>query len=291
MISVPDGWKRLAGVGSDTFISPDRSLWVRHQLRQAPLRRFAEVAESALAALPEWTTHALSVRVRSVTFEGEHAHAIHAQGTWLGAPAERVIGMVVGDDVYETVDAIGVGAPAFADLALGFVRSVVLNLGVRPRLYYYARVPGWPGHATGLVTHYFPPEFPARPTTVVVYPATPTREEPQGIYDAFVRTQTAGGMQLVSSALPAPIATESGLSGWRWSFACTASAALDAPLVHRELVVLASPPFTYALQLDQFRAPDEDARKQFLMLVSTVEPVPLAGTLASPQGPQVADMF
>ncbi len=291
MILVPEGWRRISGVGSDTFTSPDRSLWVQHRLRQTPLRRFADVVETTLAAIPEWTTRELSIRVRTVTLEGEHAHAIHAHGTWLGSPAERVVGMVVGDDTYETVDTIGVGAHAFADLALGFTRSVVLNLGIRPRRYYYARIPGWQGHVTGLVTHFFPPEFPARPTTLVVYPATPTREDPQGVYDALVRTQTATGMQLVSSAPPAPVTTDVGLTGWRWSFACTSSSERDAPLVHRELVVLASPPFTYTLQLDQFRDPDDDARKQFLILVNTAEPVPLAGTLAWPQGAQVADLF
>lgn len=291
MIRIPDGWTRLAGVGSDTFINPDSSVWVRHQLRQAPLRRFVEVAEAALAALPEWSTREVSIRFRTETFEGEHAHVVHAQGTWLSAPAERVIGMVLGDDMYETVDAMGIGVPAFADLALGFVRGVALNLGIRPRRYYYARIPGWMGHPTGLITHFFPPEFPARPTTLVVYPATPTREEPHGIYEALVRTQTGGGMQLVAAPPPREIETEAGLTGWHWSFTCTANAERDAPLVHRELVVLANPPFTYTLQLDQFRDPDEDARRQFLALVNTVEPVPLAGTLAAPVGAQVADMF
>lgn len=48
MIRIPDGWTRLAGVGSDTFINPDSSVWVRHQLRQAPLRRFVEDRKSVV---------------------------------------------------------------------------------------------------------------------------------------------------------------------------------------------------------------------------------------------------
>ncbi len=152
-----------------------------------------------------------------------------------------------------------------------------LQLGARKRRYFYDRPVGWHGHTTGLVTHWFPAQFPAQPSTIIVYPANPTHEEPHAIFEAVVAHQQSVGAELRDVSSPTPIAGRHELEGLHWRLTCTPG---GGPVVHRDLVVFVRHSLTYALQLDSVRASDEDARATFLALARSVEPVPHGGILA-----------
>jgi hypothetical protein len=274
VIALPDGWLRIASVGEDIFASPDRTRQIRYRSRVTPLRRFAEIVDEALGELPEWRTRSVGVRERTVTAEGEHAFGVAVAGTWLDREAQRYIGAVYGDDCYDMLDALA-GEP-LAGRAL--LQTATLRLGVRRRRFFYERPTGWHGHATGLTTHWFPPRFPARPTTIVVYPANPTNEQPQAVYDAMLAHHHAEGGDLRELASPAPIAATGGLEGVHWRLAFVAP---GAPSIARDLVVLARQPYTYALQLDSCHELDYDACAIFLALARSVEPVPVGGVSAA----------
>ena len=285
MIEIPEGWRRITSVGSDVVANPARTVQARYTSHITPLVPFAATVAAAMAAMPEWRTTAQDARHRVVTAEGEYAYGALLTGTWLGEPAQRYLGVVYGDDAMSLLDVLdvsgGVGlgggrAGTVEAQARELLGSVTLRLGVRPRRYFYLRPEGWHGHATGLVTHWFPAAFPARPATIVVYPAAPTHEEPFTVYDALVRHERAQGARVEIAAPTQPITARDGLAGSHWSIACHS----PGRVVHRDLVVLGRAPHTYALQLDAYRTVDAGARAAFLALARSVEPLPVGGMAA-----------
>lgn len=284
MIAIPEGWRQLTSVGADVHVNPGRTLQMRYECRVAPLRRFAEIVDAALAAMPEWRTNGPTTRQRIVTTEGEYAYGIALSGTWLGAPAQRYLGVVYGDDFMNVLDMLGVeadGLPgAIESQARALLASSSLALGLRTRRYFYEQPATWHGHATGLVTHWLPARFPSRPTMLVVYPAAPTYEEPFAVHDALVGHERALGATVEHARPMAEITARDGLGGLHWSLTCTTS----GRVVHRDLVVLARAPYTYAMQLDAFRSVDADAQTTFLALARSVEPLPTAGATTADLG-------
>lgn len=277
MIPLPDGWRQLASVGSEILVSPDRAVQLRYRTR-LPLRRFDAVVDEALGALPEWRLAARGARERLITHEGEYAFAVTADGHWLDSPAQRFLGVVYGDDFCNVLDAVSIEATPFAARARLLLASTSLQLGLRRRRYFYDLPAGWHGHATGLVSHWFPALFPARPATIVVYPAAPIHEPAHAVYEAVVRQQQALGSDLRTAAPPAAITTRHGLTGQHWRMTW---APASGPPVHRDLVVLVLGAYTYVLQLDVVHAPDPDARATFLALARSVEPIATGGAPAA----------
>ncbi len=277
MILFPDGWRSETTIGSVVLASPDQQTQMRYRMRIAPLRRFADVVDEATASLREWNTTQVAPRERLVTHEGEHAFSVALQGDWLGTRARRFIGAVYADDYQNVLDVISLGADAADARAMVLLHGASLQLGVRKRRYFYDRPLGWHGHTTGLVTHWFPAQFPARPSTVIVYPANPTHEEPHAVFEAVVAHQQRIGAELRDVSSPTQIVGRHDLEGLHWRLTCVPG---GGPLVHRDLVVFAHRSLTYALQLDSVRASDEDARATFLALARSVEPVPQGGVLA-----------
>ena len=272
MIVWPEGWRRIALVGTDMFASPDRRQLVRYRMRSAPLRRVADVIDATLGELSEWQTHAVGARERIVTHEGEHAYGIAVAGRWLGDDARRYVGVIYGDDFYDVLDVIALGDAPIDARGRVLVHGASLHLGVRRRRYFYERPPGWHGHATGLTTHWFPPMFPARPATIIVYPANPTNEQPQAVLEMMIAHHASLGAELREIEPAVAITARHDLAGLHWTLACIAP---DSPRIARDLVVFARRSFTYALQLDVMHGRDLEARAQFLMLVRSVEPVPV----------------
>ena len=113
MISLPEGWRRVASAGSDVYVTPDRRCQVRYHARLTPIRRVAAVVDDALAGVPEWRTQSVAPRERIVTHEGEYAFAIAIAGTWLGDDARRYLGVIYGDDTYDVLDAIALDGESF----------------------------------------------------------------------------------------------------------------------------------------------------------------------------------
>jgi hypothetical protein len=277
VIALPEGWRRVTAVGVELYTAPDHSAYVRYRMRVAPLRRVSTIVAAVVAELPEWATSRIGSRERIATHEGELAFGVLLDGRWLGAPARRYIGAIYGDDFYDVVDAIvldDVGGSALEAVTRTLVRGATLGLGVRPRRYFYRRPAGWHGHATGLVTHWFPPKFPARPTTIVVYPATPTNEQPNAVLEAMVAHHHATGGTVLAFGEPVQIAAASGLAGSHWTMTFEWS---TGRTVVRDLAVFSRGAYTYALQLDSVSGSDATARRVFLELASSVEPIAALG--------------
>jgi hypothetical protein len=278
VIALPHGWSRIASVGSDIFASPDRRSQVRYRARVAPLQRFAAIADETLAELPEWRTTGAGRRERIVTHEGEYAFGLAYAGRWFDAEARRYVGVVYGDNSYDVLDAIALGGESIEPRARTMLHGASLRLGLRKRRYFYDRPADWHGHATGLTTHWFPPTFPARPTTIIIYPANPTNEQPQGVFDALIAHFESEGAELRELENPTPITARHGLEGVHWRLACVAP---SSPSIARDLVILARGAFTYVLQLDSCHELDYDACAVFLAIARSVEPVPLGGPLGA----------
>jgi len=279
VIAPPEGWRRVASVGADVYANPDRSMQIRYRSRLAPLRRVASIVEDVLRELPEWRTRRASARERFATREGEHAFGVSLIGAWTDRDAHRYIGIVYGDDSYDVLDMVAFGTEPLEARARVLLHSATLQLGVRRRRYFHDCLPaGWHGHATGLTTHWFPPTFPARPSTIVVYPANPTNERPIAVYQAMAASPAASGGELHELAPPAEIAAKHGLEGLHWQL-CGVTP--GRPPVVRDLVVFARRSFTYALQLDSLHHADADACAVFFALARSVEPVPAGGILAA----------
>ena len=277
MIPIPDGWRSETTIGSIVFASPDQQTQVRYRMRLAPLRRFSDVVDEAIASLPEWSTAHVAPRERVVTHEGEHAFCVALEGNWLGTAARRFIAAIYADDYQNVLDVISLGADVADVRAMVLLHGASLQLGDRKRRYFHDRPAGWHGHTTGLVTHWFPALFPARPSTIIVYPANPTHEEPHAVFEAVVAHQQRSGAELRDVSSPTQIAGRQELEGLHWRVTCAPG---GGPLVHRDLVVFVRHSLTYALQLDSVRTSDEDARATFLALARSVEPVPRGGILA-----------
>ena len=274
MIALPDGWRAETAIGSLVFADPERTIQARYRMRVAPIARVGAVVDAALAALPGWRTEAIGGRERFATHEGEHVLGVAISGTWLDAPARRYVGVVYADDHMNILDAVGVGEAPIEPRARALLHGATLGLGARRRRYFYQRPAGWRGHATGLVTHWFPARFPARPATIVVYPANPTHEAPHAVFDAVIAHQQSVGAEPTEVSAPAPIVARQGLEGLHWTLSCMPS---GGPRVHRDLVVFVRRAFTYALQLDAAHQPDAEARATFLDLARSVEPIPPGG--------------
>lgn len=277
MILIPEGWRSDSTIGAIVFASPNNTTQVRYRMRLAPLRRFSDLLDEALASLREWSTDRTTPRERLVTHEGEHAFGVSLEGNWLGTPARRFIGAVYADDYQNVLDVISLGADAGDAQGRILLHSASLQLGDRKRRYFYDRPEGWHGHTTGLVTHWFPAKFPARPSTIIVYPANPTHEEPHAVFEAVVAHQQTVGAELRDVSSPATIEGRDDLEGLHWRLTCTPG---GGPVVHRDLVVFVRRSLTYALQLDAVHASDDEARATFLALARSVEPVPQGGILA-----------
>lgn len=272
MIAVPPDWRWTTSIGCDVFTSPDRTCQVRYRMRVAPLARFAAIVDAVLVDLPEWSTVALEARTRLVTHEGEHAFGVAATGNWLDRAARRYVGVVYGDDFFDVLDAIDLGGEALDARAIAWLRGASLHLGLRRRRYFYERPSGWRGHASGLTAHWYPPGFPTRASTIVVYPAMPSQRTPVDAYRAMSAHQRATGGGLDELSDPSAITSRYGLEGMHWRLDCVTP---SSQRIARDLVVFAGRGITYAMQLDSVRGPDEPAREQFLALARSVEPVPV----------------
>jgi hypothetical protein len=291
VIPVPVGWRAQVGSGVTTLVREGGGARLRYRERVAPLATVAEHVATTLAATAGWRTLAVGARERIITAEGELAFWVPAAGELAGAAARRFIAVVYGDDFANVLDLLVsdvAAAAGLAHLSRELVRDCALRLGPRPRRYGFTPPPGWRGRAVGLAAHYYPPEFPARAATMVIYPANPVEGPAEAVFDALLAHDEGRGYTLTALAAPRAVDGADGLAGKHWQLAGRTGGAT----VSRDLVVLVKPPYAYSLYLDVLPSADLDAaRAAFLAVVESIEPVPTPGLRQIAPPAEALDMF
>ncbi len=150
---------------------------IAYRDRARPLLRLGAILADILSRTPRWSTQGIGQPERLVTHDGEHAALVTVRGTQDGAPAQRDLGFVFGDDFFSSVGGLCFVAAAHAELT-SLVRDLTRwnmhYLGVRRRRFEYDPPPGWqPVPLPGLAVEWLAPEFPRDRTNLTVHAASP----------------------------------------------------------------------------------------------------------------------
>jgi len=162
-------WSKQQRAGSIVLISPDgeRAGSVEIHDRRRPMRPVRAIVEDLRGDLTVASCERLT------TSEGEHAAIVTLRGT----DVERTLAIVYGDDFHVLIDGV-IGAPErFAAFSRGVRELVeVYKLGLsehRYRRFFYTPPASWQGLARGMITEWYPLDYPARWASLVVHPARP----------------------------------------------------------------------------------------------------------------------
>jgi hypothetical protein len=242
------------------------------------LRPLVPVRKLALALLSEEPGFSPLVATEPelfITAEGEYAALYQIAGRQSGASAARIFGMIFGDDFTHVVSARVLEESQldyFARLVRHLTYHEPLQLGVRRRRFLYEPPPGWVPRAQGLITHYYPPDFPKAPFKLTVHPAAPREGAPEALFvDLHKQLQKQGFVASFVSD-PEPITSDFGLHGQTF---CLVGAFPSQEQIRRDLVILQDGSYSYALLLES-GAGKIPAPLSFMLsrLVRSVRPVP-----------------
>jgi len=262
---------------------------IRYRERVRPLARTGEIVHQVLARFPLFQPTEVGPPERLITHEGEYAALVTVGGKVNGAPAQRDLGLVFGDDFHALISAIAFDPERFA----AFTRAVrlltqmdSLGLGVRRRRFLYSPPPGWQGLPRGSVTDWMPPDFPRNRSMMQIFPANPGGARPEAVFENMLADDLQDGFQPASTEGPAPIPSDHGLEGSAWTIAGSLP---GRPRTYRELVVLSDERFTYTLRLQTEQPDPDDHRRLFRDVVRSAQPIPAGGT--RPDGDEVGGLI
>ena len=178
------GWRVDLRTANTTICTPTggrKLAWAEVRERERPLVPFHRLIGQRVEALRAEGVSALAAERarRLVTAEGELGAITTISGVLGGEPIERGLAVVYGEDTQMTID----GCAAQADQRAA-VRTVVRELathvpvggGERLRRFWYCPPVGWQGVPRGLVTDWYPPEYPRDSASIKVMPARPLRQ-------------------------------------------------------------------------------------------------------------------
>jgi hypothetical protein len=184
------------------------------------------------------------------TAEGEYGAHVTIAGKVNGAPAQRDIGVVFGDDFYAMLSALCVVPERFAEFSSSVATLVKLDshaLGVRRRRFFYDPPPGWQGLPRGFTTEWSPLDFPRDLSLMHVFPANPVSELPQAVLEQMLAEDRAGGFAQEELKGPEPVRSDHGLMGQAWHIVGRFG---DKPRSLRDLVVYKDARFLYSMRLE-----------------------------------------
>jgi hypothetical protein len=178
------GWHVDFRTAETTICAPPggRTLaWAEIRERESPLRAFHQLVAQRAEALRAEGVSALSVEraQRLITSEGELGAITTISGVLGSEPIEHGLAVVYAEATQMTVD----GRAARADQRTA-VRAVVHELathvpvggGERLRRFWYLPPDEWQGVPRGLVTDWYPPDYPRDSASIKVMPARPLRQ-------------------------------------------------------------------------------------------------------------------
>jgi hypothetical protein len=116
---------------------------------------------------------AIEQAIQLTTLEGEFGAVI----SFDTAAEHRALGVICGDDFQTIVDGrttLAEHRERICEVTREIVLNLPLGLGeVRHRRFWFRPPDGWQGLVRGLVTDWFPLDYPQTPTTIKVLPARP----------------------------------------------------------------------------------------------------------------------
>ena len=257
---------------------PDGGGRIRFYERIRPLVSFSQIVRMVLRNDPAFRVKMLLAPCEVITCEGEYGAWVRVQGTREGVAAVHFVGAVFADEFAAALDTLVVlkdKAEMLEATAKEMLANVSFGLGVRRRRYLYCPPAGWQAIPNGLVANWYPPDFPANHSNIVVYPAQPMLDAGHHTFAYFLSQEEAQGFTLHGEG-GVDIVSEGGLEGKHWQF--TGRRANRDDLVHREVITFLSPTYSYALRMESFdttRLPE--TREIFRQTARTIQPIPSPG--------------
>jgi hypothetical protein len=284
------GWQKVFSGESLTLYPPGGSQvgGIRYRERVRPMLRVSQIVEQMLARYPQFTSAQVGAMEMIITAEGEYGALVTIAGQVGGAPAQRDIGVVFGDDFYAMISALCVVPDRFAEFTQSVTTLVKLDshaLGVRRRRFLYEPPAGWQGLPRGFTTEWSPMDFPRDLSLIHIFPANPVNEPPQAVLDQMLAEDRGGGFVQEELKGPEPVRSDHGLAGQTWQIVGRFG---DKPKSIRNLIVYKDPRFLYSMRLETMQ---ENLHAQHLALFQQVarsaHPIPMPGQTETKQASAV----
>ena len=278
MITPPPTWRRYGGVNVLTLVPPQGRGRVRFHDRLPP-RPFAAIVDELLGREPSFRRDLVGPVTRLVTEEGEHAAWVTLAGHDPAGSVRRWIGAVLCDEFVAAIDGLS-RDPELDEIMNRATRWMLLHssfgLGVRRRRYLYEAPEGWQGLPSGLVTTWYPPDFPRRRSMLVVYPAEPSRDDAQTTFDQLFADEEQRGFVQTGALEVSSCVAASQVGGLLFSYA-GAWPSEDAPL-RRRVAVLTDGRYRYVMRHEAVAGgPGAGDGALLVAAARTVEPLPQQG--------------
>ncbi len=304
MIVCPPGFYQSQQQGAWFLQPPDalKLLPIRYRAKQRPLRGLRDIVSEFIDEHDEFTPLHASLPETFTTAEGEFGaltSLLVRRGPQLGYIH---IAAVFGDDSVDIIDAPvfeGDAVESTALLVKQLAYTLTLGLGYRKRRYLYTPPIGWTQIAAGLVTRFYPPDFPSHRAMLVVHPAVPRTVSPQALCTSLIERYRKKGLLFDTDGGATPITSTHGLHGL--AFCLTGPAQKpqaqpdpSSPHLLQDLLVFADAHYLYAMV---FESTTETRRTELAKLLSTVAasvrplPSPPSQPKPSPTAPPATSIY
>lgn len=273
MILFPNTYTQHVGEHLVTAYPPEGGGRFRYLERLRPAQDFGTLIEKTLQEDSAFRASSIGKTTKIVTLEGEYGAWVPVFGTREQSQARHYIGAVFTEEFVAVLDTLAV-VPArfqqFARLSEDYLRSVRLDLGTRPRFFYYTPPPGWQALQSGLVANWYPLEYPNNRTNISVSPARPTALSQEELMQAQLTEAGAAGLPTIES-----IASKSGYEGQLLRVGYRRNP--QSPLIHREVAVFLLHGYAYFFRMECMSEAELGAMQAiFRGVIDSFEPLPQA---------------
>lgn len=255
-----------------TAYAPSSGARFRYFERIRPCPTFAQLVDKVLARDPAFRVHQLGTPARVVTGEGEYGGWIRIDGAREGARAALFVGAVFTEEFATLLECVAVQPRFFDELAVqsrALLCADRLQLGARPRRFYYVAPSGWQALLSGTTANWYPPDFPNNLSTISVPPAEPVPSATRALHETS--EQLAVGLSIESSGQDDLVVN--GRSGH--VLRVHGKRAGRAEPIYRELAMFVVDGIAYRMRLETTNATRiGELRETLLAMASSFHPLP-----------------
>lgn len=278
VITPPSGWTQHFGAHLVTLYPPEGGGRIRFYERIRPMQSTSQIIRMVLDKDPAFRVTSIQEPLQVNTAEGEYGVWVRVNGTREGAPAVHFVGAVFADEFAAALDTLVVlthKLPMLEAVAKELLGGISLGLGQRRRRFLYQPPERWQAIPSGLVANWYPPDFPANNTNIVVYPADTTSAAPPSV-EAFLAGESARGFVLEGSVDETEIESVGGLSGQCWRLAGRRPNRDDT--LYRDLVTFCAHPYSYSMRMETYDSNRlAEHRALFAAVARSSMPIPTPG--------------